>query len=307
MTVVVPVKNRPRLVLRALESIKAQSWRPIRVVVVDNNSTDDTAAAVAKWAGINNTDGFHVDLVVETEPGPSAARARGLEEVESRLMMHFDSDDTMEPGHIEAIMRRFQAEDYPDLVCFPVRYHHIGGNTTTTHSSAPGLMESHLVHCLLRTQGFACETALMRRVGSWDLELRCWEDYELGVRLLIEARRRAFMPDAHVDVFGREDSVTGAEFATKAGQWERALDKIEKTLESTVNRHRTKWLKYLPYRRIILAAHYQREGRKDLAEELKQAALASPHLNALQRWYLRLAFRYTALGGRGASIPYRFL
>ena len=42
MTIVVPVKNRATLVLRTLNSIKAQSWRPLKVIVVDNNSTDGT-------------------------------------------------------------------------------------------------------------------------------------------------------------------------------------------------------------------------------------------------------------------------
>lgn len=300
ITVVVPVKNRHRLIIRCLESIKAQTWRPIRVVVVDNGSTDGTPQAVASWAEQNHSEGFAVDLAHEREPGPSAARDRGVEEVDSRLMMHFDSDDTMEPTHIETVMKRFAAADYPDLVCFRVRYHDLKNRTTLTHSGKGSMMEKHLIHSLLRTQGYACETALLRRVGGWNRRLVGWEDYELGVRLLLEARQRAYIPDVNVDVYSREDSVTGKDFTSKAGNWEMALDAVEQNLERSLHRKRKRWLRLVPYRRMILAAEYAREGNMESAKSLREKALASQHVSALQRLYLKLAYHYVRLGGRGA-------
>ena len=123
MTIVVPVKNRPRLVVRALDSIKAQTWRPLRVVVVDNGSTDETPEVLRNWKREAEAEDFVVDIVEEPVPGPAAARARGVEEVDSRLMMHFDSDDEMSPRHVEAIMDRFAEIDGPDLVFFRFRRH----------------------------------------------------------------------------------------------------------------------------------------------------------------------------------------
>ena len=42
MTVVVPVYNRAHLVERSLDSIYAQTYRPIALIVVDNGSSDST-------------------------------------------------------------------------------------------------------------------------------------------------------------------------------------------------------------------------------------------------------------------------
>ena len=303
MTIVVPVKNRPRLVLRALNSIKAQTWRPLRVVVVDNDSTDETPEVLRSWKEEAETDDFIVDIVVEKEPGPSAARARGVEEVDSRLMMHFDSDDAMAPTHVETIMKRFARPDMPDLVFFRFRRYAIDDTPSITHGTGNGgVMVSHLVHCNLSTQGYACETALIRRAGSWNRTLKCWEDYELGVRLLLESRRRAFLKDINVEVYCRKNSVTGTDFSSKEGEWEKALDSIEAVLERNKRPRQKQWLRYVAYRRAILAAHYRGEGNITAAKKLLQKALDYENLNALQRLFLKTAYRYTAAGGRGAAI-----
>ena len=152
MTIVVPVKNRATLVLRTLNSIKAQSWRPLKVIVVDNDSTDDTFASVSDWIEKNSADDFEVSLIRETTPGAAAARNAGLEAVDTRLMMFFDSDDLMSPGHVESIMKRFHAGDEPDLVCFRVNYHPINGADSVTKRPASDLMTTHIIHGLMRTQ-----------------------------------------------------------------------------------------------------------------------------------------------------------
>ena len=309
MTIVVPVKNRPALVVRALDSIKAQTWRPLRVVVVDNGSTDETPEVLRKWREENSGGEFTVDIVEELQPGPSAARARGVEEVDSRLMMHFDSDDVMQPRHVETIMKRFAADDYPDLIFFRARRHfHDSSKTRLTHlSDGSGAMLSHLVHSVLSTQTYACETALVRRAGSWNRDLKCWEDYELGTRLLLESRSRASLKDVNVDVFNRKDSVTGIDFSSKSGEWEKALDSIEATFEKNRRPRQKKWLRYVDYRRTVLAAHYSREGNSNEAKKLLRQALGSGRINPFQRLFLRFVYFYTLRGGRGAGLAARFI
>lgn len=310
ITVVVPVHNRPQLILHTLDSLKAQTWRPLGVIVVDNASTDDTASRVSRWIEENVSDAdpeFSAMLLEEPQPGPSAARNRGIQEVETRLMMHFDSDDVMQPGHIESVMRRFEADDYPDLVCWRVCIHGLDGRRITTHSPGQDIMATHIVHTLLRTHGYACETALARRAGLWDEGLHGWEDLEFGLRLMLEARKRAFIPDVNVDIMAREDSVTGTDYSSKAGAWEKALDSMEADLRHVVNRHRDRWLRYIAYRRVNLASQYSREGLDRQAKDLLNKALAMPELNGLQRAYLRLAGRFMALGLRGATIPLKFI
>lgn len=301
LSVVVPVKNRASLVGRTLDSIKAQTWRPLRVIVVDNASTDDTPRVLEEWKRANESDDFTVDIYREETPGPSAARRRGIEETDSRYVMHFDSDDIMLPGHIAAAMERLQGPDNPDIVCFRVRNHHPDGTEHTIRAPRGSLMEHHLVHSMLCSAGYVCETALVRRAGNWNVDLHCWEDYELGVRLLLEARRRAFIPDVNVEVYGREDSVTGKDFSSRAGEWEKALDVVERDFENSLHKERKRWIRFVAYRRAILAACYKREGNAEKADETLKKALSTPGIAGWQKLFLKSAYAYTAKGGRGAS------
>ena len=299
----VPVKNRATLVLRTLNSIKAQTWRPLKVIVVDNGSTDGTPDSVRQWIEKNGAPDFEVSLEQELRPGAAAARNNGLEAVDTRLMMFFDSDDIMAPGHVESIMKRFHAGDEPDLVMFRVKVHPIDGEDRTSKRPGRDVMVTHICHGALRTQAFACETALARRAGGWDEHTAGWDDLEFGSRVLMEARRRVFIPDVNVEVFAQVDSITGTEFSSKEGQWEYVIDKMERNFRNSRHRNREKWIRVLDYKRAILAAHYKKEKSDESAEKLLRKALSNPDLNALQRAYLKFAFRFTALGGRGAAIP----
>ena len=62
MTVVVPVYNRAHLIRRCLDSIYAQTYRPLCVIVVDNASTDSTALAVEDWARDHMDGGFSLHI-----------------------------------------------------------------------------------------------------------------------------------------------------------------------------------------------------------------------------------------------------
>jgi glycosyltransferase involved in cell wall biosynthesis len=93
VAVVVPVYNRPTLVRRALASIACQSLRPATVIVVDDGSTDETAASAGEWLR-ENAD-FAWRVVTIRNGGPAAARNAGFDLVsrDHDLVAFLDSDD----------------------------------------------------------------------------------------------------------------------------------------------------------------------------------------------------------------------
>ena len=164
------------------------------------------------------------------------------------------------------------------------------------------MMVTHICHGLLRTQGHACETALARRAGGWDESLKGWDDLEYGTRILMESRRKVFIPDINVDVYARADSITGTEFSSRRGEWEMVIDKIERNFADSRQKKREKWIRVLSYKRAILAAMYKREKNSLAASGLMEKVLSDSSLGAMQRFWLKLAYRYTSLGGRGSAI-----
>lgn len=91
--VVIPVFNRPTMVLEALDSVALQSTLPAAVAVVDDDSTDETPEAVERW--IAARPGLAVHLVRANHGGASAARNLGLRTFAADMdaVAFLDSDD----------------------------------------------------------------------------------------------------------------------------------------------------------------------------------------------------------------------
>src|SRR3954463_12930452 len=85
VSVVIPTWNRALLLRRAIESALMQSLKPAEILVVDDGSTDGTAALVAAFP--------EVGLIRTPHLGVNAARNRGVLEAKSPFVAFLDSDD----------------------------------------------------------------------------------------------------------------------------------------------------------------------------------------------------------------------
>lgn len=281
LTVVIPVRNRAHLVGRTLQSLADQTVQPAAIVLVDNGSTDSSVEVLRSWAeGRPN-----VEILSEPRPGAACARNAGLERVQTPYVLFFDSDDQMPPRHIEEVAAALRANNLPQILEFESVFVNPAGKEKHSPLRSGDELTNHIFHATLATQRYAVSTELIRRIGGWNEALPGWNDLELGVRLLAArptlAKVRLSSP---VRIFTHADSITGNDFSSKAGQWERALDFCEQAL-ADFPRHR----RLINYRRAILAGHYRREGHPEQGRGLARG-----------RW-MRFIATYTAAGGRGVA------
>ena len=289
IAVVIPVRNRERLVEPTLESLAAQTRRPDRIILVDTGSTDSTLQTLRRFAEGKP----HVRVVSEPRPGAAEARNCGLDAVREDYVMFFDSDDLMPPRHIEEVMAELQRNDFPDIGAFGMVRRGLDGSTVHKPFRGGDLMYQHLFHCILSTQCYVVRTEFIRRAGRWPEMTPVWDDFILGVRLLCRNPRLCELKLSEpVKIIAQTDSITGLDFSSKAGLWEQALDSVARELRSG---HAEKYLPLVDCRRAILAGEYRREGHPDLAKNL------TPTLKS------RLIARYVALGGRGVATLFPLL
>ena len=114
ISLVIPTHNRAEALLAALESVVCQDL-PLReweCVVVDNNSTDDTAVRFGAFAAAHPE--CSLRLVRETGPGVSFARNRGLQEAQAPIVAFIDDDERVNPGFLRAYADFFAA--HPEAV-----------------------------------------------------------------------------------------------------------------------------------------------------------------------------------------------
>ncbi|KAB2314023.1 glycosyltransferase family 2 protein [Betaproteobacteria bacterium SCN2] len=102
-SVVIPAYNAADTLEDALRSILEQDIPPIEIIVVDDGSTDDTAAIVGAF-------GAPVTLLQQPNRGCGAATNAGMARVSSPLMAFLDADDAWLPGKAALQLERLAAE-----------------------------------------------------------------------------------------------------------------------------------------------------------------------------------------------------
>jgi glycosyltransferase involved in cell wall biosynthesis len=93
VSVILPVYNREALIARAVESVLAQTWRPLELLVVDDGSTDGTRAVL-------ETFGDRITVLEQRHGGAYAARNLALRHAHGQLVAFIDSDDVWLPDKL---------------------------------------------------------------------------------------------------------------------------------------------------------------------------------------------------------------
>jgi glycosyltransferase involved in cell wall biosynthesis len=113
-SVIVPAYNEAAYLGRALHSLQHQDYDgDYEIIVVDNNSTDETAAIAA---------GHGVRVVSEPEQGVCAARQRGVDCARGEIIISTDADTTQPRDWLRTIDAGFAASDRVIAIAGPCRY-----------------------------------------------------------------------------------------------------------------------------------------------------------------------------------------
>lgn len=302
ITVVIPVYNRENIVGKTLDSIAAQTLRPLSVILVDNNSTDNTYTILQQWKTDNESTDFEITLLSEATPGAAAARNRGLDAVTSPYTMFFDSDDLMSPNHCQRALDGFHRYPDADIIGWDCLCRYPDGKIITLKFSPKDIFWNNIHRGDLSTQRYAARTSLFRKSGKWNTTCLGWNDIELGIRILSHKPKIIKLggkPSVHI--LRLLDSITGSSFSAKPAVWEHSLSLIEATIRKDSDRQSIpSKLRVLNLRRAILAGDYYREGAIEDGYRLIKTTYTKS-TTAFYRFLFYLSFKYRAFGGRGIN------
>ncbi|HXY93244.1 MAG TPA: glycosyltransferase family A protein [Acidimicrobiia bacterium] len=96
VSVIVPVYDNARFLHAALESVAAQDYEPLDIIIVDDGSRD-SSRAIAEAFSIRTR---NARVLHQQNRGPAAARNRGLEHARGELVTFLDADDEMTQGRL---------------------------------------------------------------------------------------------------------------------------------------------------------------------------------------------------------------
>lgn len=300
MSIVVPVFNREKWIEKMFLSVREQTYRPLRLILVDNGSTDSSLSVCHRLKSEYETDDFTVDVLQELKRGANAARNKGFSEVKSRYVMFFDSDDVLLPMTVSLYMKEFNDNRELDIVAGFVRFVTGDGQRLFSKTSFKDPLKSQILYGILGTQRFAVRTELLRSVGGWSEELMRWQDWNLGVRLLLKTSRIGWIKkNPLADIYLHEDSISGVNYSSSSKDITLSLDRtFEAVMESNIP-NKCYFAKLISFKRMVMAGIYSYEGCDDGKVLYREIIKDVPdiYLKSL----FRISYRLASVTGRGFS------
>jgi GT2 family glycosyltransferase len=181
VSVVIPAHNRERLVERALASVRAQRpAHPAEVIVVDDGSTDATAAAAEQG-------GARV-LRLERNGGAAAARNAGVQAATQPWIALLDSDDEWLPHLLASLWPLRGDHDLISGSSLNVSDEPAGDRIGGVPVHVPLLLRSPAAlvfpHNFIASSGVLVRRDAILAVGGYRTDLRYAEDFDLWLRVL---------------------------------------------------------------------------------------------------------------------------
>ena len=179
VSVIIPTYNRARYLPTALDSIIAQTVKPLEIIVVDDGSTDDTEQVVAFYHD-------SVSYIRQENAGPSAARNLGIRAARGSIIAFLDSDDAWLPLKLEKQLNCFTEK--PDLGMIGTGYFNCDENLGNPVWQASFKLAATEREEILIRNLWPTPTLLIRRncfdaVGMFDEEMKFAEDWDMWTRI----------------------------------------------------------------------------------------------------------------------------
>ncbi len=101
VSIIIPIYNVEKYLNECLESVCAQTYREIEIILVNDGSTDNSISICEKFQKIDN----RITIINKKNAGLSAARNSGLEIAKGEYIYFLDSDDYISPDAIELLVK----------------------------------------------------------------------------------------------------------------------------------------------------------------------------------------------------------
>ena len=234
VSVVIPTYNRINFLFRAIDSVLKQTYPIHQIIVVDNNSTDNTSEILRnKYPKI--------EILFEQEKGVSFARNKGIKFSKSDWIALLDSDDAWKPEKIEKQLFLYENSNkdlrvihtdelwYKDKVLVNQKNKHI--------KSGGDIFEKSVKLCCISPSSALLRSDLFKDIGYFDESFPACEDYDFWLR--VTAREKILFLDKPLTIkFGGHDDQLSKKYWGMDRFRVKALEKL--ILNHKLNYHQKK-------------------------------------------------------------------
>ena len=178
VSVIIPTYNRAHVLGEAIASVLAQTYREWELIIVDDGSTDATAATIEELYAADP----RVTYRKVSNGGAARARNKGVELASGRYITFLDSDDVVDPAWLSRLVSELEASDC-ELVSCGVTLIAANGEQTVVLPKKMSPAFNGFTMKMTNGGSFMLTKSLFQRVGGYDPQLRSGQHTELGLRV----------------------------------------------------------------------------------------------------------------------------
>lgn len=185
VSVIIPVYNCERYLAEAIESVLAQTYHPIEIIVVDDGSTDGSANVAKRFAP-------SLRYCFQPNSGTGAARNRGIDLAQGSFFGFLDADDVWMKDKLTLQMAAFDANPDIDIVFGHVKQFHspeLGESIRKRIHCSSEIMPAHLSSAML------IKRDAFFRVGLFETNWQVGQDMNWYLRATELGLRMIMLPD----------------------------------------------------------------------------------------------------------------
>lgn len=180
ISIIIPAYNVEDYIEECIHSAFAQTHKPIEVLCIDNNSTDNT------WQKLKQLQETYPSLLIEKElkPGAPAARNKGLVLSKGEWIQFLDADDLLLPEKIEHQVHLIKNKPEVCFIAAASRKKHINGQSTTSIPKQDHPFKSLFTTNLGNTCSNLWNKTYINQINGWDEGQKSSQEADLMFRLL---------------------------------------------------------------------------------------------------------------------------
>ncbi|MBE2170226.1 MULTISPECIES: glycosyltransferase family 2 protein [unclassified Cobetia] len=198
VSIIIPCFNREEMILETLNSVYAQTYRPLELVVVDDGSTDNSIEVVKKFSRQNISDtSFKVKIYQQKNNGAPSARNFGLRHCTGDFIQFLDSDDILCSNKIKKQLEFLTS--FPDcdfVYCQSMIFNHsIGDTDEIVGNEKSKTLKGHIGANALKTDLGLYRVNTITKMGFWNENLKVWQEREYNLRLFTNKLNIGYIPE----------------------------------------------------------------------------------------------------------------
>lgn len=184
VSVIIPTYNRANKIVLAIKSALRQSYSNLEIIIVDDNSADNTESIVTEYQ--NNHSNVRY-IKNEINLGASLARNKGISFAKGEFVAFLDSDDEWLDNKIEEQVKMFLAGD-ANLGVVYTGFEYVRGSRKFRSQYIPthkGWIFPVLLtyNCIGALSNVMVKKKILDEIGGFDAVLPGCEDWDLFIRL----------------------------------------------------------------------------------------------------------------------------